>query len=193
METCQKCGSNCIYSAVGHGKDLNWYTYKGHEGDGYLPSVDNLGGGDDLEISVCLECGQAQGEWPVKGPIDQVKCPECREYIEIEIGEETECPECLASLYPKDEEELEAKSHGGDVDVQVPTRKCRLLVPVEFAGYEIGRELFIESESPKFFYVEIMHNRVELLKGVEAEECESSTALVKEKERDHFCALAFKL
>ncbi len=166
---CQECGSDRIYSAVGHGKDLNWYTYKGVDGDGYLSCVTNLGGSDDLEISVCLECGQAQGEWPVNGPVGQIKCFACCEYVEVEIGEDIPCPECFGDLYPPKEDDLEAKTHGGDVDVQVSTQKCRLLVPIEFAGYEIGRELFIEKESPEFFYVEIMHNWVKLTKGVEAE------------------------
>jgi len=53
--------------------------------------------------------------------------------------------------------------------------------------------LYIEGETPEFFHVNIMHNRVELRKGVEAEEFEPPpTILVKEEEQDHFCILAFK-
>ncbi len=68
LETCTECGSERVYRACGHGKDLNWYSYRGVERDGYLPCITNLGGGDDLEIAVCLECGQAQGSWPVEDP-----------------------------------------------------------------------------------------------------------------------------
>ena len=39
--------------------------YLDYEHDGYLPELPNVGGGDDVEIEICLECGQVQGEWPV--------------------------------------------------------------------------------------------------------------------------------
>ena len=69
LETCTECGSERVYRACGHGKDLNWFSFRGSERNGYLPYVCNLGGGDDLEIAVCLECGQAQGTWPVEDPV----------------------------------------------------------------------------------------------------------------------------
>jgi DNA-directed RNA polymerase subunit RPC12/RpoP len=144
----------------------------GRSVDGYLPNIKNLGGGDDLEISVCLDCGQAQGDWPVEGPeFDLDFCPECGFGLPVDIDPDKElvCPDCTYIILKGPNPEPEVRVHGGDCEVQVPVKKCRLLVPIEFAGYEIGRELFIERESPKFFYVEIMHNWVKLTKGVEAE------------------------
>lgn len=48
---------------------------------GYVPRGLNIGGGDNIEIEVCLECGQLQGEWPVPDP--QVKSDD-------ELDEDTE-------------------------------------------------------------------------------------------------------
>ncbi len=169
---CQECGSGRIYDAGGHGKDLNWYSYMGHEEHGYLPDIKNLGGGDDLEISVCLDCGQAQGKWPVEGPtFDLDSCPECGYGLPVEIDLEKEfcCPDCTYIIIKGPKPEPEPRVHGGFTEVNVPTKKCRLLVPIEFAGFEIGRELFIEGETDDLFYVTIMHNRVVLTKGAEAE------------------------
>ncbi len=162
-----KCGSDRIFSLSAKSSDLNFWKHKGYEHDGYLPTVHNVCSGDYVDIDVCLDCGQLQGDWPVTSPTGELDCPECGEYIELTLGD-TNCYSCEAELFPK-AKEPEVRVHGGDCEVQVPVKKCRLLVPIEFAGYEIGRELFIERESPEFFYVEIMHNWVKLTKGVEAE------------------------
>lgn len=169
---CQECGSGRIFTAVGHGKDLNWFSYMGRNEDGYLPHIDNLGGGDDLEISVCLDCGQAQGKWPVEGPeFDLDYCPECGYGLPADIDPEKKyyCPECTYIVIKGPDPEPEVKQHGGECEVHVPTKKCRLLVPIEFAGLPVGREIYIEGETPVYFYVRIMGNQTALMKGVEAE------------------------
>jgi hypothetical protein len=33
--------------------------------DGYVPMDLGIGGGDYMEISYCLDCGQIQGTWPL--------------------------------------------------------------------------------------------------------------------------------
>lgn len=33
--------------------------------EGYLPHDLGIGGGDDVDITVCLDCGQLQGTWPL--------------------------------------------------------------------------------------------------------------------------------
>lgn len=64
---CQQCESERVIFVQGHGKDLNYISapYLKYEHDGYLPDIPNVGGGDDIEVNVCLECGQVQGKWPV--------------------------------------------------------------------------------------------------------------------------------
>jgi hypothetical protein len=38
--------------------------------DGYVPSKMGIGGGDYMEFSYCLDCGQIQGKFPVKVNFD---------------------------------------------------------------------------------------------------------------------------
>ena len=40
--------------------------YKGKEHQGYVPDDLGLGGSDDVEFTVCLDCGKIQGlsKWP---------------------------------------------------------------------------------------------------------------------------------
>ena len=64
-ETCFKCGSDRVASIQGKSSDLSDFGYQGWEHSGYLPYVDNICGGDYIEFSVCLECGQVQGNFPV--------------------------------------------------------------------------------------------------------------------------------
>ena len=32
--------------------------------DGYLPYISDICGGDDVDIKICMECGQTQGTFP---------------------------------------------------------------------------------------------------------------------------------
>ena len=66
MQTCQKCKSDRILVVNGKTSDLCFALFKDKEHEGYVPEKLNIGGGDYLEFSVCLECGQLQGKWPVK-------------------------------------------------------------------------------------------------------------------------------
>jgi len=66
--SCQKCGSDRVMAIFAHAKDLHNWTWAGKEGEGYLPEIKNIGSGDDVDIDVCLECGQVQGEWPAPDP-----------------------------------------------------------------------------------------------------------------------------
>jgi len=66
MTSCQRCESSRIMSVGSHASDLHsWTRPDGKDGDGYLPYGLGIGGGDDLEIDYCLDCGQIQGEWPI--------------------------------------------------------------------------------------------------------------------------------
>lgn len=174
---CQECGSERIYTAVGHGKDSNSVSYMGRTQDGYLPYITNLGGGDDLEVSVCLDCGQAQGEWPVEGPESEWdSCPECGLAIptDIDLNEEYVCPDCTYIIIegpPNWKKEYAPRKHGGFTEVNVPTKKCRLLVPIDLSigSWSIGHEFFIEAETEDSFFVSLASQRVALRKGIDAE------------------------
>ena len=62
---CQRCGSDRVISASAKCSDLCFVSYKGNKHDGYVPSDMGIGGGDYLEIELCLECGQSQGKFPI--------------------------------------------------------------------------------------------------------------------------------
>lgn len=63
--TCQHCSSTRILHVSAHASDLFNWTLNDKEGDGYLPNDFGIGGGDDLYVDVCLDCGQVQGEFPL--------------------------------------------------------------------------------------------------------------------------------
>jgi hypothetical protein len=68
MKTCQRCESDRILEIVGKTSDLCWARYKEKEHDGYVPTgigVDD-GTGDYLDFSLCLQCGQVQGKFPIR-------------------------------------------------------------------------------------------------------------------------------
>ena len=62
---CQKCKSERIASIYGKCNDLTQVSVDEHEHVGYFPHDLGLGGGDDIQFDVCLDCGQVKGEWPL--------------------------------------------------------------------------------------------------------------------------------
>ena len=62
---CQKCESDRIASFSAKCRDLSSTRIGDVEEDGYLPYDMGVGGGDYLDIEVCLDCGQLQGAWPL--------------------------------------------------------------------------------------------------------------------------------
>lgn len=68
MSNCQRCQSDRVLGLLSHSRDLNCLEFKGQEHQGYLPPVNNICAGDDVEIDICLECGQIQGTFPVEYP-----------------------------------------------------------------------------------------------------------------------------
>lgn len=62
---CKKCGSESILHFSGNTSDRFDATFKGMEHQGYVLSGLNIGGGDYIEIDVCMQCGHMQGDWPV--------------------------------------------------------------------------------------------------------------------------------
>jgi hypothetical protein len=59
------CGSERILSVSGKVSDMCDVHIGDISHDGYVPSGLNIGGGDYLEFSVCLDCGKQQGTFPV--------------------------------------------------------------------------------------------------------------------------------
>lgn len=62
---CQRCNSDRIASVSAKCSDLCFWETAGIEKDGYVPGDVGIGGGDYVELSYCLECGQIQGTWPI--------------------------------------------------------------------------------------------------------------------------------
>jgi hypothetical protein len=62
---CQRCNSARILNVNAKASDCIFLRLGEHERDGYMPDDVNLGGGDYVEFSVCLDCGQVQGEYPL--------------------------------------------------------------------------------------------------------------------------------
>jgi len=68
---CMQCNSNRILSANAHCSDLGSFEIYGQDHNGYVPDDLGIGGGDDVCIELCLECGQVQGHWPL--PISKLE------------------------------------------------------------------------------------------------------------------------
>lgn len=63
---CQKCESHRLADITGKTSDLCFVTFHNEmEHEGFVPDDINIGGGDYIRFSLCLNCGQIQGEWPV--------------------------------------------------------------------------------------------------------------------------------
>ena len=59
-----KCGSDRIASVTAKCSDCCCVEFGSASHDGYVPGDIGIGGGDYVEFSYCLECGQIQGTWP---------------------------------------------------------------------------------------------------------------------------------
>ena len=65
---CQKCGSERVMRVSAKCSDSCSTTLNGKEAIDYAPRDSGIGGGDYIRFSHCLECGQIQGTFPVRGP-----------------------------------------------------------------------------------------------------------------------------
>jgi len=69
---CQRCGSERILSISIKCCDGFFANLKGKEYLGYAPDIRNIGKGDYIKPKICLDCGQLQGDFPVK-PIKELE------------------------------------------------------------------------------------------------------------------------
>lgn len=65
---CQRdnCKSERILDIHAHSSDRNIVLLQGKEKNGYLPRIAGICGGDDVQVRICLDCGQVQGNFPIK-------------------------------------------------------------------------------------------------------------------------------
>lgn len=66
MMNCESCNSKRLLEVMAHCRDCCVMSFNRVEHNGYVPYDLNLGGGDDVEFTVCLDCGKIQGlsKWP---------------------------------------------------------------------------------------------------------------------------------
>lgn len=82
--TCQTCSSERIAKVHAKASDLHHVKIARNEHDGYLPHDFGIGGGDDVDFSYCLDCGQIQGKFPLElTELEQKETPE-----EQDIGDD---------------------------------------------------------------------------------------------------------
>lgn len=68
MSRCQKCHSPQLMEVSAKCSDCCSVGAPGYLHDGYVPHDLNIGGGDCVEFTVCMNCGHMQGKWPIEVP-----------------------------------------------------------------------------------------------------------------------------
>ena len=63
---CKRCKSERVMRVGGKCSDLFSASMEGLDHQGYVISDIGIGGGDYLEFSYCLDCGQIQGDFPIE-------------------------------------------------------------------------------------------------------------------------------
>jgi len=68
---CQKCQSKRSASVQGKTSDLCCFYVSSNdiELNDYVPSGVGIGGGDYIEFTYCLDCGQIQGNFPISSEV----------------------------------------------------------------------------------------------------------------------------
>ena len=62
---CQRCGGLRLARILAHCSDMCSIDLAGKHTHGYVPRDLGIGGGDDVHMLYCLDCGQIQGKFPV--------------------------------------------------------------------------------------------------------------------------------
>jgi len=63
--SCKKCNSNRVAEVSAKCSDCCGVNLGDSTHEGYVPKDLGIGGGDYIEISFCLDCGQLQGNFPL--------------------------------------------------------------------------------------------------------------------------------
>ncbi len=65
MDKCKRCSSSRVANVGAKCSDMFNATIGLNEYDGYVPCDMGIGGGDYVEFSYCLDCGQIQKTFPL--------------------------------------------------------------------------------------------------------------------------------
>lgn len=65
MTRCQRCQSGRLAGILAHCSDMCSVDLGGKHEHGYVPDDLGIGGGDDVQLTYCLDCGQLQGAFPI--------------------------------------------------------------------------------------------------------------------------------
>ena len=65
MGPCQRCQSTRMAYILAHCSDMCSVDLAGRHSHGYVPRDLGIGGGDDVQLRYCLDCGQLQGRFPL--------------------------------------------------------------------------------------------------------------------------------
>ena len=63
--SCQRCQSERLAGISARRSDLCFADVGSNETHGYVPGDMGVGGGDYVDISYCMDCGQMQGTFPL--------------------------------------------------------------------------------------------------------------------------------
>ena len=65
MASCQRCQSARMAYILARCSDMCSVDLAGKHSHGYVPRDLGIGGGDDVQLKYCLDCGQLQGRFPL--------------------------------------------------------------------------------------------------------------------------------
>ena len=65
--SCQNtnCQSDRILKVTAKCSDCCFLSINGKEKSDYVPRDMGIGGGDNIRLAICLDCGQVQGTYPI--------------------------------------------------------------------------------------------------------------------------------
>lgn len=65
LVNCRGCGSGRIVQVLARCSDMCGVQVAGRRHHGYVPRDLGIGGGDDVQLAYCLDCGRMRGEFPL--------------------------------------------------------------------------------------------------------------------------------
>ena len=65
LAPCQRCQSTRMAYILARCSDMCSVDLAGRHSHGYVPRDLGIGGGDDVQLRYCLDCGQLQGRFPL--------------------------------------------------------------------------------------------------------------------------------
>jgi hypothetical protein len=78
--SCQRCKSERTAHVSGKTSDMCSVQVGEKDSNDYVPRDMNIGGGDYVSFSYCLDCGQMQGTWPLNYPCNLEEIDDSESY-----------------------------------------------------------------------------------------------------------------